>query len=162
MKTLELVQAVTDELVKRGLPATFEYPGFIAVGGADARIDERFPVVTFGVDDCNWGADIYATERDWAEGNQPFISHTSPIAAECTNLDVISDWAAGIYMNAAQRTLEAVAQRGGVSLALTRSGDHWRMEGGPFGTHELHGTRERAMAHWAGYLQTAQWAEASK
>ena len=62
--TLETIQAVAEELKRRGLPASCEYPGYICVQTNDRRGTANFGDVDEGLIGGNWDNEGYREGMD--------------------------------------------------------------------------------------------------
>lgn len=79
--TLGTLFQVTDELVKRGLKATLEYPGYIQIIADDMMCNAGDAHATIGVDFC------------WPDGQLNAYS-TSSIPSDSTDVQAIANFIA--------------------------------------------------------------------
>jgi hypothetical protein len=84
---LTVMAKVTSELVARGLAATFEYPGCVAVGDR----------CVFGTDEgVTWCGDVYRDAKAFLEGDCPVRSVVSAIPCESGDVTRVANWIARV------------------------------------------------------------------
>jgi hypothetical protein len=76
MENLTIIQAVTDELVKRGYRATMEHPGYVEILRYGLRFD-------FGTANEKWDGDVEAYDSSGVVGTD--------IASDSTDVQAIAD-----------------------------------------------------------------------